>query len=175
MRYLRNRKAARRPRGPLLVVFLGLSLALAAGLAYQAVDAVLSDRETTESVLHDYARLAAWEFARRLETGLGGVMWPAFEPLRELPAPRPEEPLPFVEAIASQVGEICRCQGVDPPSFFFRLDRSSGALSVSPDTVRPSDGLREVLTERIEPASTWSSTPHCAIGPARSARSTGSR
>lgn len=150
MRFLRNGKARTRPRGALLLVFLVLTLVLAVGLAYQAVDAARSHRETAESVLGDYARLAAWEFSRRVEAGLGGVTWPAFEPLRGAPPVGRGDPLPAVETIAAEVEEICSCQGVDPPSFYFRLDLSSGELSISPDTATSSGGLAGLLAERVE-------------------------
>ncbi|MEE8585515.1 MAG: HAMP domain-containing sensor histidine kinase [Acidobacteriota bacterium] len=59
------RRRLRESRPAFLFGLLLLSLVLTAILAYQAVDAARSYRATAESVLRDYAALAAREFVRR--------------------------------------------------------------------------------------------------------------
>lgn len=149
MGFLGNGKAVRRQRGRLLTVFLGLSLVLAVGLAYQAVDAARSHREAAESVLRDYARVAAWEFSRRAEGGLSGAAWPAFEPLRRIRPPAPGAPIPSPAVLASaQTDDSCGCGTLGPAEYFFRLDLSDGELTVVPDPLEraQADRLTGVLT-----------------------------
>src|ERR1700712_2711982 len=60
-------------RSPRLVGTVGLlilALVVAAVLAYQAVDAAGSQRRTTESTLHDYARLADWQLTQQAKNAL---------------------------------------------------------------------------------------------------------
>lgn len=146
MRFSLSRKPARRPRGALLVLFLVLSLVLAGGLAYQAVDAARSHRETAESVLRDYARVAAWEFSRRAEGALGSAIWPAFKPLREMRAPAPRAAIPSPEAIAhAHASDACGCAGMGTPTSFFALDLADGTMRFTPS--QPDPGLVESLIE----------------------------
>ena len=149
MRFSLNRKSARRPRGALLVLFLVLSLVLAAGLAYQAVDAARSHRETAESVLRDYARVAAWEFSRRAEGALSSAIWPAFQPLREMRAPTPGAAIPAPEVIArAHANDTCGCAGLATPTSFFALDLADGTTRFTPRPPDPGtvERLAEVLT-----------------------------
>lgn len=78
-------------RSTLVVALLILSLALVAVLAWQAHDTALSHRAAAESVLRDYAALAAREFVRRAtaEIGFRGY-YPRLNILRE----RAETPTP---------------------------------------------------------------------------------
>ena len=55
---------AHRSRSTLIVALLVATLALTAGLAYEAVKAARSHRATAENVLRDYAAFAAWELTR---------------------------------------------------------------------------------------------------------------
>lgn len=151
MRLPRNGKTVRRSRGRLLTVFLGLSLALAAGLAYQAVDAARSHRATAESVLRDYARVAAWEFSRRAQGGLSAAAWAPFAPLRQLNPPAPGARLPSAAALVrARSDDSCGCGGLGEASYVFRLDLSDGALTVSPETLGP--GERELLVGALTAA-----------------------
>lgn len=152
MQFLRNGKAVRRPRGRLLTVFLGLSLVLAAGLAYQAIDAARSHREAAESVLRDYARVAAWEFARRADGGLSAAAWTAFAPLRQLSPPSSGARLPSPAILArSPSGDSCGCGTVGPASYYFRLDLSDGELTAVPEPLEPVQGARlaDALTAEV--------------------------
>ncbi|NIR44443.1 MAG: HAMP domain-containing histidine kinase [Gemmatimonadetes bacterium] len=143
MRFVRNGKAPGRPRGTLLIVFLTLSLALAAGLAYQAVDAARSHRQTAESVLRDYARIAAWEFSRRAEGALSGAIVPAFRYVRETPAPAPGAALPPPRIVAQAIADdTCGCGGLATPDFFFRLDLADGTLALTPGSEPVADEAR---------------------------------
>jgi signal transduction histidine kinase len=171
MRFSLNRKSARRPRGALLVLFLVLSLVLAAGLAYQAVDAARSHRETAESVLRDYARVAAWEFSRRAEGALGSAIWPAFTPLREMGAPAPGAPIPAPELIArAHANDTCGCAGMGSPTSFFVLDLADGRMRFAPTPPqrRLSERLTKVLTaEAARPREPGSGQPRLLADTAR--------
>ncbi|HJR61141.1 MAG TPA: HAMP domain-containing sensor histidine kinase [Vicinamibacterales bacterium] len=54
----------RRSRSTFIVILLVATLALTAGLAYEAQQAVRSHRATAENVLRDYSTFAAWELTR---------------------------------------------------------------------------------------------------------------
>lgn len=154
MRFVPNRKAVRRSRGTLLTVFLALSLALAAGLAYQAVDAARSHRQAAESVLRDYARIAAWEFSRRARGALNGAIWPAFQPLNVMRPPAPGAPLPPPEIVDRAITEnTCDCGILARPSFVFRLDLMDGVLAFTPSSAQVEvDQLAKALTEAVPQA-----------------------
>lgn len=70
-----------RSRSRLIVGLLVLTLGVAGLLAYQALEAARSHRQTAEGVLRDYAALASWELSRqgqqvlltRMNHGLDGV------------------------------------------------------------------------------------------------------
>src|SRR5262249_24477621 len=72
----------RLPRAVPAAVFLVRALVLVGRLAYQAQDAEGQHRRTTESVLRDYARLAAAEYARRMNMLDSYGCEPALRPLR---------------------------------------------------------------------------------------------
>lgn len=169
MRVPRNGKAARRPRGTLLTVFLALSLVLAAGLAYQAVDAARSHRQTTESVLRDYARIAAWEFSRRAQSALVGAIAPPFRALHEMRAPVPGAALPPPEVIERGIADdSCGCGGLVRPDFVFRLDLNDGSLAVTPGRTQIATEARLVaaLTEAAPAAAEdHSGHPHILADP----------
>ena len=61
-------------RSVLIAVVLLVTLAVAAGLAYQAQQAVGSHRATAENVLRHYAALASGEFGRRAQRELDQVI-----------------------------------------------------------------------------------------------------
>ena len=71
----------RRSRSTFIVMLLIATLALTAGLAYEAQQAVRSHRATAETVLRDYSAFAAWELTRlgrqhlleAMNHGLGAV------------------------------------------------------------------------------------------------------
>ena len=56
--------AGSRSRAALLVALLVSTLAMASGLAYEAVRSARSHRATAENVLREYARFAVWELSR---------------------------------------------------------------------------------------------------------------
>jgi signal transduction histidine kinase len=63
-----------RSRSTVIVVLLVATLAMTAGLAWEAQHAARSHRETAERVLRDYAGFAAWELARLGRTHLLNVV-----------------------------------------------------------------------------------------------------
>jgi signal transduction histidine kinase len=77
------------PRGALTVLLLGIALIATTLLAWQAYDSEVSHRTATESVLRDYAGLAAAELVRR---GANEVGYQGHYPLVQALAERSEAP-----------------------------------------------------------------------------------
>ena len=150
MRFLPRHGDPRRHHGTLLTVFLALSLALAGGLAYQAVDAARSHRATAESVLRGYARIAAWEFSRRARSAVSGAIGPAFRPLSGMspPAPGARVPPPDVIDRALALVDDCGCTGLARPSFVFRLDLHDSSFMLSRGSDSVADEARLVAALR---------------------------
>jgi signal transduction histidine kinase len=98
------------PRGPgILLVWLALALAASMILAVQAVAAWRSHRQATESVLSDYARLAAREMKDRLDFRFAvytcGAIARFATALERLPS---EEPIPAPGDLAADASETLR-------------------------------------------------------------------
>ena len=71
------------PRSGVLVALLGLTLALAATLAYEAHDAARSHRATAERALRDYAYFAAYEILAGARDSVHDALAAALSPVTE--------------------------------------------------------------------------------------------
>ncbi len=132
----------------LLVVFLFVTLGLSLWLGYQALDAAASQRRTAEGVLTDYAGIAALEYSRRIEEGLGRFNRLLFDDVprnaerRALKPGEMENDLHY--ALRSQ---DCRCESLREQARFFRLDLRDRTLVLDSDRVPV--GIRDWLVSEI--------------------------
>lgn len=124
---------ARKPRGRFLVALLLLTLGLAGLLAYQAQDAARSHRTALETALNDYAAFATWEYARRIQGGVGVAVHQTLHPLFEPGShtvPRSTLPgLAEFEALRDPASGTCNI--VDTIDAYFRYDPSTGQLATN--------------------------------------------
>ncbi len=111
-----------KPRGAPLVVLLVLTLALSTALAYEALDAARSHRETAESTLRDYAEIAAWEFTRRAREQAGEAMKRALWPVLKVTLSARDELGLSAQDVAEKAWKCEHCPQVDHLGFYFRLD-----------------------------------------------------
>lgn len=143
-----------RPRGgtPILPVLL-LALVLAGVLAYQAHDAARSHRRVSEAALRDYARFAAWELGRAMDTELsaalsGATMRPRLS--AELDGDGADDDAgDRVAAFAERVREAlawCRCSAARD---FFLVDLATGTATAGAERLpEHREWLREELLPR---------------------------
>ena len=96
-----------------LVVLLGLTLVLAALLAYEAQRATRSHRVTAERALRDYATVAALELATASAEALGTRVSAALDPVVGSPAASPYDPLTPAATIAAMAADLLPCPGED--------------------------------------------------------------
>ena len=114
-----------------LVVLLGLTLVLAALLAYEAQRATRSHRVTAERALRDYATVAALELATASAEALGTRVSAALDPVVGSPAASPYDPLTPAATIAAMAADLLPCPGEDSARSWFAYDFSSGSLSLA--------------------------------------------
>jgi signal transduction histidine kinase len=130
----------RRPAVPLprwdrssrsLILLLGLTLVLAALLAYEAQRATRSHRVTADRALRDYATLAARDLSTATAEALERVVAPVLNPVVGSPAASPYDPLPPASAVADGAGGILGCGAGDADRTWFALDFRGGTLSTA--------------------------------------------
>ena len=114
------------------------TVALCGWLALEAYTAARSHRETTESILRDYAEIAAGEYARTARFGLSRFFDIAFD---EVPRRARGERLPPLDDVERELDDAmraldCRCPAFREPVALVRADLSSGDLRVEPPSVR---------------------------------------
>jgi signal transduction histidine kinase len=114
-----------------LMVLLGLTLAIAGLLAYEAQRATRSHRVTAERALRDYATVAAWEFVSASEERLDRVLGGAFGPITGSAAASPYDSLPPPASLAATSDSVLACGAPDSHRVYFALDFRTGALSTS--------------------------------------------
>jgi signal transduction histidine kinase len=114
-----------------LVLLLGLTLVLAALLAYEAQRATRSHRVTAERALRDYATVAALELATASAESLETRVAAALDPVVGSPAASPYDPLTPAAAIAAMAADLLPCPGQDSARSWFGYDFSSGSLSLA--------------------------------------------
>ena len=114
-----------------LVLLLLLTVALAAGLAYEAQRATRSHQVTAERALRDYATVAARELATATGEALEALVGPTLNPVVGSPAASPYDPLPPAAAIAPAAAGLLPCVPGDTAQTVFALDFRTGALSTS--------------------------------------------
>ena len=114
-----------------LVLLLGLTLVLAALLAYEAQRATRSHRVTAERALRDYATVAALELATASAEALETRVSAALDPVVGSPAASPYDPLTPAAAIAAMAADLLPCPREDSARSWFAYDFSSGSLSLA--------------------------------------------
>ncbi|MEO7987053.1 MAG: HAMP domain-containing sensor histidine kinase [Gemmatimonadales bacterium] len=129
-----------------LILLLGLTLALAGLLAFEAQRATSSHRVTAERALRDYATVAAWEFLSAAEEQVDRSLAPALGPVTGTPAASPYDSLPSPAVLASTSDTVLRC-GSD--RLYFALDFRTGTLSTAGSMRARSEAawLRDPLLE----------------------------
>jgi signal transduction histidine kinase len=132
-----RRRRRRLPGSTWLVAFLVATIALSLWLAYQAQDAARSHRDTAVAALQDYARIAAWQYARVANENIDDFFDQLFDDvpsrLRGWRAPSPVEVWREVPDAVRRAG--CDCRELHDPVFAFRIDVRSGGAATVPDTV----------------------------------------
>ncbi|MGQ0712556.1 MAG: sensor histidine kinase [Gemmatimonadaceae bacterium] len=134
-----RRSLRAQPRTALTVALLLFALVLTTLLAGQAQVAARSHRETAEQALHDYARLAAWEFKRYASADMQATLMSAFVPsLLRLPQGDPTQgklsPADLADAAVRRT-QFCAC--LDSARFFFRFEFRDSSLVTSGETLSP--------------------------------------
>jgi signal transduction histidine kinase len=114
-----------------LVLLLGLTLVLAAMLAYEAQRATRSHRVTAERALRDYATVAALELATASAEALHTRVAAALDPVVGSPAASPYDPLTPAGAIAKLAADLLPCPGPGSPRSWFAYDFRTGGLSIA--------------------------------------------
>ncbi|HEU4565681.1 MAG TPA: histidine kinase dimerization/phospho-acceptor domain-containing protein, partial [Gemmatimonadaceae bacterium] len=118
-------------RATLLTVLLGLTVALAGVLAYEAHQASRSQRVTAERALRDYASFAAHDFVAGAAASLDSIITGALRPAVSVRATSPYEPLgdPAVLLRAARRALPCAVPDDDGPAF--AVDLGSRAVRVA--------------------------------------------
>lgn len=130
----------------LLVVFLVVTLGLSLWLGFQALDAARSHRQTAEGVLTDYADIAALEYSRRIEEGVGRFSSLLFDDIprtlrRSVPDPEVmENDLHY--ALRSQ---DCQCGALRGEARYFRVDLRDNTV------VQGSDAIPSEISHKLAP------------------------
>jgi len=131
----------RSPRLVGTVALLILALVVCAVMAYQAWDAARSQRQTAESALHDYAKIADWQLTQHAKNALLTQVVTALSSQASQVDPAhlertvmaPEQ----VEDIARGMVEWCKClSGV---RYFFRYDWKDGTLRTTETDLSDAD------------------------------------
>ncbi len=138
-----------RARSVLLAALLGLTLVLAAMLAYEAHDAARSHRATAERALRDYAAVAAFELAAGVTDDLDRVVLPLITPLTGTRAVTAYERLPAPSAITAPADSALHCGNApsDAPRVTFRLDFRDGSFLAAgtPLSSAERDGIADTI------------------------------
>lgn len=151
--------------GSLLLLALIAISVVSVTLAYQALAAARSHRNSVESVLADYAASVAWEYSRVVRQNLSAIGAEAYEDVTRESSGSNQESRERRESSSeehgvaeherlggAEHGELgrydCECPGLQTPLARFRLDLSNGTIVSSPDTFSStfSTGLVETLT-----------------------------
>ncbi len=148
-----------RPRGrmPLLLFFLLATLGLSLWLGFQAVAAAGSHRRTAEGILRDYAEIAVSEYSRRIQDGLGRLIWDLFE---EVPGRIRSGRPPGPEVVAREMGSAlrrmgCRCVDLRARAAYLMVDLRTGGVETLPDTLSPEVANRAAEAARAR----WGADP----------------
>ena len=131
-----RRGAGQRPgttwAGALLVATLGLAV----WLAYEAADSARSHRDTAEAAVRDYARVAAWQYARRSARALSDLTDELF---KEVPR-YGRAGLPSTRAVQSHLAAAlkrvdCACPELARPPLLLLLDLRTLDVVGRPETL----------------------------------------
>jgi signal transduction histidine kinase len=121
-----------RPRSALTVLFLLLTLGLAAVLAYHAQDAARSHRQAAEGAIRDYTAFATWQYKRSANEYLYEAVMAEFRPVVSLSSVSPGAFLPHPDVLlakrAKRNAADCGCPRVDSIQDYFQVDLRDGAV-----------------------------------------------
>lgn len=110
-------------------IAIGAALLLVAGLFIEIIRSDARQRQVAESALADYADIASWQYAQRLDLALRNILGAPLSGLREAePGATPDALL----AAAQESTEQCGCASVQPERAF-RYENGSVILSGVPD------------------------------------------
>lgn len=110
-------------------IAIGAALLLVAGLFVEIIRTDARQRQVAESALSDYADIASWQYAQRLDLALRNILGSALSGLREAePGATPDALL----AAARESTEQCGCPSIQPERAF-RYQNGSVMLSGAPD------------------------------------------
>ena len=131
----------RSPRLVGTVALLILALVVCAVLAYQAWDAARSQRQTADSTLHDYAKIADWQLTQHAKNALLTQVVTALSSQASQVDPedlaRTVLPPEQVEDVARGMVGWCNClSGV---RYFFRYDWKEGTLRTTETDLTDAD------------------------------------
>lgn len=133
-----------RRKTPKLVVWLLVTVAVTAGLAYQAIDSAHAQRATAEAVLRDYASFAAEQYAGRVSREIAfyglypTLTWMQSEDVGGRTALVPVDT--FLETSAGNLRQSLELQEA-----LFRLDLETGAINATPDPPLPHERIRAAV------------------------------
>lgn len=161
-----------RARGTLIVVSLVTALVMVGGLAYQALDAAASHRETARSILEDYTALAAEQFALRASQELEfRVLRPTIQQSAYRYVALGEDDVPSL-ALLTRAGGRAVEQAIGAAEYVFRFYPASRRVLLGPEADgSEAEWLGALLADHVAEHS--DSTPdlriihHHADGPPR--------
>ena len=142
-------RSATKSSTTLLGVVLVATVALCGWLALEAYGAARSHRQTTESILRDYAEIAAAEYARTARFGLSRFFDIAFD---EVPRRARGDRLPPLLDVRRELDDAmraldCRCPAVRDPVALVRAELASGDVRIEPPAV--GSGTVDEIVRRI--------------------------
>ena len=142
------------------MLLLGLTLVLAALLAYEAQRATRSHRVTAERALRDYATVAALELATASAEALETRVSAALDPVVGSPAASPYDPLTPAAAISAMAADLLPCPDRVSARSWFAYDFSSGGLSLAGASTPATEGwLRRAVVPGRGTAIAWGRGP----------------
>jgi len=137
-------------RGVSMLFVLVAALAVVAVLAFQAYRAEEDQRDTVARALHEYAGVAAWQFAADAKDEIGSALSELLSPIHQVTM-HPGGTLPSPHMLEESQHRIatCNCGAIVlPAAYYFRLDLRTGALTVVGD--HPADAAEQAwLTDTV--------------------------
>ena len=156
-RYLRSLEA----RAIVLAVFLVLTLAVTASLAYEAWSAGRAQQVAAERTLSEYARFAALTYRQRIQARLYTSIVPVIRSVADPRTPGVAGPLPDVMVLrdAAERAVRCHCGPALEPTLYFRVTPNRD-VTVTGTTTTPREqtmlrGLPDSIGSALMAANDW--------------------
>src|SRR3990172_8011461 len=126
------------PRFTWIGVFLAATLGLSILLAYEAAGSARSYRETAESVVRDYARVAVWHYTRRMARELSDLLERTFDEVPRRAGGRLPATKTIQADLASALDRVdCSCPELAKPPLLLQLDLRNLSVVGWPETLSP--------------------------------------